>query len=305
MCQPAIVGTDKKASAALVEAKESFKRILLQHRGDAARPEVKDALELLIQTAANDRGGGVDGGGREEWSPALNEDANAGRWRTITTPPFPGKLPDDANDDGKSRFTLGRMAFGLFKPTKLVCAVEEIVNVVQAEAKDGTCSTEEEQGKDKDAPAWSSTYNFEVLMEIETPTAKLPAMLTNHGVCFPKSKERLGVKFTRCVLEPRFDLSNPENATLAAVWKETFDKAIAKEAEAQSHVGRAGTWLMHKLMKMMMGLEPPIDTSDFTQTFTMSKPFVGHLDLLYLDDDFRISKGNRGTIVAVERLAEK
>ena len=297
MCKMA-VETEEKASA-LVEAKESFKRILLLHKGEAAQPEVKDALEHLLQTDAKYRGGEDDAA---EWSPAQNADANTGRWRAITTPPFPGKLPNDA--DSKTRFTLGRLSFGLFKPTNLVCAVEEIVNVVQTvDEKDGSIT--EEQNKDKDAPAWSSTYNFEVLMEIETPNAKLPAKLTNYGVCFPRSNERLGVKFTRCVLEPRFDLSNSDNATLAAVWKETFDSAIAKEAEAQSYVGQAGTWLMHKMMKMMMGLEPPIDTSDFTQTFTISKPYAGHLDLLYLDENFRISRGNKGTIVAVERLAEK
>ena len=65
--------------------------------------------------------------GDGRWSPAQSMEMNAGRWRAITTPPFPGRIisDDSSTDDGKSRFTLGRMSFNIFKPTKLVCAVED------------------------------------------------------------------------------------------------------------------------------------------------------------------------------------
>ena len=62
---------------------------------------------------------------------------------------------------------------------------------------------------------------------------------------------------------------------------------------------------MYKLMNTMMGLEPPKDNSfDFTQTYKIGRPITGHVDIVYLDEDFRLTRGNKGTIVAAERLSE-
>lgn len=279
------------------EAKEAFKRVLIEHKGEGSHPDVQLALDDLVRLAAEERG---EGG---EWSPASSAEPNGGRWRSITTPPFPGKLPEE-DEAGRTRFTLGRMSFGLFKPKAMVCAVEDILNIVEPvdekEAEDAASGN-----KAGDAPAWTQTYTIEVLMDIETPEAKLPARLVNYGTCFPTSPTRLGVKFTEGTLQPRFDMSDKANAALATAWKETFGNAISKEAEAQSYLGQLGTWAMHKLMNMMMGLEPPVDTADYTQTYSIGRPYVGHLDVLYLDEDFRITKGNKGTIVVVEKMAEE
>ena len=64
---------------------------------------VKNALDELVRLAAEDREYGVDG--VDVWSRAHSMDLNEGRWKTITTLPFPGNLPDD--NGGKSEFTLG------------------------------------------------------------------------------------------------------------------------------------------------------------------------------------------------------
>lgn len=280
------------------DAKETLKRLFVQHKGEVSHPEVREALDNLVQLAEKER----DDYNGAEWSPAHSMDVNQGRWRAITTPPFPGKLPEEA--DCKRKFTLGRMTFGMFKPTKMVCVVEDIVNVVKPiDANEGGSEDERQKGhRGGNVPAWTQTYNLEVLMDIEASSAKLPAKLTNYAVCFPKSPTRLGVRFSSGTLAPRFDLSSSDNATLAAAWKETFGNAVAKEAESQSYLGKLGTWLTQKLMKMMMGLEMPIDMDDFTQTYKIGRPRMGHLDILYLDEDFRVTRGNRGTIVVVERL---
>ena len=187
-------------------------------------------------------------------------------------------------------------SFGMFKPNAIVCAVDDIVNIVE----DNTTTN------NKADVLWRQTYTIDVLMKIETPNGiKLPARLTNYGECFPTSTDRLSVKFTQGTLQPQFDMGDSSNATLIEAWKETFDNAISKEAEAQSYIGKAGTWVMHKMMSAMMGLEPPIDSADYTQTFKITKPYLGHLDILYIDDDFRVTKGNKNTIVVVERLKEE
>ena len=93
-------------------------------------------------------------------------------------------------------------------------------------------------------------------------------------------------------------LSSSENASLAAAWKEIFENAVTKEAETRSYLGRLGIWAMYKLK--MMGLEPPKNNSiDFTQTYKIGRLYTGHLDIVYLDEDFRLTRGNKGTIVAV------
>ncbi|KAL7550678.1 hypothetical protein ACHAWF_013895 [Thalassiosira exigua] len=285
------------------DAKEAFKRLLLKHDGDGAHPEVKEALDVLVELAAKERADD-DGDASPEWSPALDADANRGRWRSITTPPFPGKLPDD--DAGRSRYTLGRMSFGMFKPTKAVCAVDDIVNVVEPRGSDGGTDggndappTAGDKADDENAPAWTQTYDIEVLMDVEASSGtKLPAKLTNYGECFPQSSTRLGVKFSKGTLEPRF---SKDDAASAAAWKETFEGAVAKEAEARSYLGAAASWAIGALMKAMMGLEPPTDASDFTQTYCIKRPYAGYLDVIYMDGDLRVTRGNKGTVVVTER----
>ncbi|KAL3816743.1 hypothetical protein ACHAXA_002229 [Cyclostephanos tholiformis] len=208
-----------------LDAKENFKRLIVEHNGDGTNPEVKGALDELVRLAAEKRGNCVDGA--DAWSPAHSMAINEGRWRSITTPPFPGKLPDDAT--GMSKFTLGRMSFGMFKPTKLVCAVEDIFNILHPvdENEEGLLSNgiagrrrSSIASPAGDLPNWIQTYNLEVMIEIETPSVKLPAKLTNYGFCFPETPTRLAVKFSEGKLEPRFDLSSSVNAALSAAWRD-------------------------------------------------------------------------------------
>jgi hypothetical protein len=330
------MSSSSSASSTSRLAKEKFKRLIIDHNGDADHQDVKDALDELVRlgkeernkkerarrnkarTKSGEKNGEdsitddateVDNG---RWSPAQSMEMNAGRWRAITTPPFPGKITSDdsSTDDGKSRFTLGRMSFNMFKPTKLVCAVEDIINIIRPvdAATEGNLllsdiikSTRNASG---DIPAWTQTYHIQVTMEIETPTMTLPAKLTNYGFCFPEKLALLGVKFCEGKLEPGFDMSCPNSAAMAEAWKETFDCAVAKDAYTQSYLSKVGTWLTHKVMYMLMGLEPPCDSVDYTQTYKIGRPYVGQFEFVYFDKDLRVTKGNRGTVVVVERVLD-
>ena len=188
----------------------------------------------------------------------------------------------------------------------MVCAVDSIVNVVEPISDDDKEVKEKTQVKDEDSPLWEQSYIFDILLDIQTPDGKLlPANVINYGVCTPKTPTRLGAKFSKGTLKPNFDISSPDNVELADLWKETFDCAIEKEANEKSYLAQLGTWAMHGMMKMMMGLEPPVDTADYTQTYNITRPFIGYLDILYLDDDFRVTRGNKGTVVVAERVDDK
>ena len=150
------MSSSSSASSTSRLAKEKFKRLIIDHNGDADHQDVKDALDELVRLGKEERNKKVrarrikartksgEKNGEDSitddatevdngrWSPAQSMEMNAGRWRAITTPPFPGKITSDdsSTDDGKSRFTLGRMSFNMFKPTKLVCALEDIINII-------------------------------------------------------------------------------------------------------------------------------------------------------------------------------
>jgi hypothetical protein len=62
--------------------------------------------------------------------------------------------------------------------------------------------------------------------------------------------------------------------------------------------------LMTVVLKMMFGIVPPQRMDDKTGrvSFKMRKSPKGKLELLYLDEELRITRGERGTVLVCERL---
>lgn len=52
-----------------------------------------------------------------------------GSWKSLNRPAFTECL--GRNDDGKCMYRLGRIAFDVFRPTDLVCSIEEVINTIQ------------------------------------------------------------------------------------------------------------------------------------------------------------------------------
>ena len=271
------------------ECKSSLKQILHRHQGDTSHPQVQDIVSKLLFLATDEKTN------VEQSDTITNPGKYTGRWRTISSPPFPGRLDDV---DGKAAYTLGRMSFNLFRPNKIVCIVEDIVNVVEPLDVDN-----------KNTGVWEQCYNLEVTMELLVPCnddadafIRLPAKIINFGVCSPSSPSRLAVKFTGGVLKPTFDLNKQENQDLARTWRQTFDGVISRETKEMPILDKMTTSISYLVMKIMMGMSPPVDNEDLTQTYDIARPISGYLDILYISDDLRISKGNRGTIVVVEKI---
>jgi hypothetical protein len=307
------------------KAKESLKRTLLDNHGDLSHPSALEAISTLQSSFLKQQQ--QLRGEPDAYDVDCTKDPmkHEGKWRMISAPSFPGRLSPNNDDphggNTEVRYTLGRMAFNMFKPTKIVCCIDEIVNVVEplefnADAVP-TNGYNKEEGGAGNCNSWERSYNNEVMMKIELPvpdlkqandddtsssTIQVPAKLVNYGICTPISSTRLSVKFTGGILKPNFDMNSIQNQQYALAWKQTFEGAISKENDTASFYDRLKSGMNGVFMKWMMGLIPPVDDESLTQTYRIERPISGYLDILYMNDDLRISRGNRGTVVVVERV---
>ena len=61
--------------------------------------------------------------------------------------------------------------------------------------------------------------------------------------------------------------------------------------------------LISVFLKLMFGLTPPqsMNTETGEISFTMKRSPKGSLEVLYLDEELRITKGEKGTVLVFER----
>jgi hypothetical protein len=132
------------------------------------------------------------------------------------------------------------------------------------------------------------------------------------------------VTFTGGTLMPAIE--TVEDTSKMEVWRQTFDQAYKRADEERSYFG----WMFYYFVKILLGLSmtlpgssnggadsdsssSPVSTTrnisyktrreiaNNSFHFDMKRSPTGHFDVLYLDEDMRITKGNRGTVVVVER----
>jgi PAP_fibrillin len=141
-------------------------------------------------------------------------------------------------------------------------------------------------------------------LTIHTPEGvDLDAEIRHEALCYeiPENDKRLGVIFLGGSLMPAFGVrSNPE---LLQTWKTTFANAYKNADEERSYVGR----IMRLMMKWWLQLSIPTDEDAekcalHSARYEMKRRPKGHMDVLYLDEELRVTRGNRGTLIVVERL---
>lgn len=258
------------------ELKSQLKSLLVAHEGSTKHPDVIRVVEKLttLNPARDDC--------------AISLPSFLGEFTALTCPNFPGRIK---NEEGQPsdliQYTLGRLSFNIFQPSKLVCTLRSVRNPVAP-----TCLVGKEGRK-------CFTYPLILDITIHTLDGDLPATLTNEGVCYenPEVKNRVMVSFTGGTLMPADELKT--DASKLKLWAKTFEGAYSKAAEERSYVGR----IVQFILKMLLGLTMPTDDSllEHSFHFDMKRSPVGYLDVLFLDEDLRITKGNRGTTVVVQR----
>lgn len=198
----------------------------------------------------------------------------SGQWKQINAPEYPLVLGKD--EEGNQQYTLGRLAFNLFEPKDLVCSISDVMNPLSARATDETID-----------------YAIEVPLSFSAESGeRVRGKLLNFAECDVVADDRVSVRFLGGELRP-------EGEAPCAAWTATFGDAL--QTAKRGLGARASGWLM----KRMMGLEPPRGmAADGVMAYSMSRAPEGWLDVIFLDDEWRITRGNRGSIVVCERVAE-
>ncbi len=192
-------------------------------------------------------------------------------WLLISAPNFP---QGEKRQDGKFAYTLGRLAFNMFQPTNLKIVIDRVLQPVLPLG-------DEEK------------LTHDIVVEFTTVDDHLPQLkgiVRNLGVCQPISDRLLQVKFTGGILAPQ-DLNQIDD------WKTVFGKQ-----DRPSKVN----WqekLKFGLFRSIFGLVPPQSMNPKTGeiSFTMQRSPKGKLEIDYLDEELRITRGARGTVLICER----
>jgi len=202
-----------------------------------------------------------------------------GEFLTQTCPSFPGRLPTTQKGDKRVQYTLGKLSFNTFHPNDLVCTLRGVRNVV--------------------APKPDGTFTYHLICDtiVHLPEGDVEAEIVNESYCCKDDESnRIQIFFTGSKLSPSSTVIEDDGKM--SLWSRTFNETTLEIAEAKrTYVG----WMMNQMLKRMLGMNVRFDDSNSFR-LEFKKPFHGHFDVLYLDEDMRITRGNRGTLVVVERM---
>lgn len=193
-------------------------------------------------------------------------------WLLINAPNFPGgeKLPD-----GRLVYTLGRLAFNMFQPTGLKVMINRVLQPVFLLGN-------------------GEQRSHDIVVEFTTVDESVPRLrgiVRNLGVCQPLNETELQVNFTGGTLMPH-------PSTNMTDWQAVFGNQERTSATGLKEK------LMSGLLRLMFGLVPATGINSETGeiSFSMQRSPKGRLAILYLDEELRITRGHKGTVLVCERL---
>ncbi|BAZ31452.1 hypothetical protein NIES4074_39250 [Cylindrospermum sp. NIES-4074] len=204
-------------------------------------------------------------------APAHSGSLMDNEWLLISAPNFP---QGEQLADGKFAYTLGRLAFNMFQPTGLKVVIDRVLQPVFLL----------ENGEQR-------THDIVVeFTTIDESVPQLAGIVRNQGICQPMSDTVLQVQFTGGILAP-------QTSTNLKEWKAVFGEQGKPTKRSWKDS------LMFGFLKLMFGLVPPQAMNQETGeiAFIMNRSPKGRLEILYLDEEMRITRGERGTVLVCER----
>ncbi|CAM9363153.1 unnamed protein product, partial [Heterosigma akashiwo] len=195
----------------------------------------------------------------------------AGNFFSLTASNYPGSIGVDKA--GKFIYPLGRLSFNMFQPAELKCTIQEVYQPIMSDLK------------------YRVEIQFEAIPQEESKEV-LRGLLVNTAECSPSSKDsnRLEVSFNGGFMRPMAGVD-------MKLWERVFG--------VQQRPVRKRDRFMRWILKLLIGLTPPSGINrDGILSYEMKRAPHGYLDVLFLDETMRITKGNRGSIVVVERVSD-
>ena len=282
--------------------KSNLKNALIKHNGSTCHPEVIEAICALSNlnfslSSVNHEDVKAD----DENSSNCLLDLLLGEFYTLSCPSFPGRVVSTTGGDNNLvQCTLGRLSFNMFQPTSLLCTVRSVRNVVSSRK---TSNIGNNKGMDSNVDSLS--YDFIMDITIHIPDRdNLSAYLLNESYCYRSSQrqhqdDRMKVCFTGSTLMPSQDVLLDDNKMI--LWNNTFNQRAYQKA--QKELSLVDT-LVNSFTKRLLGitLSTTTNPSSYCLRLDFKRELHGHFDVLYIDKEIRITRGNRGTIVVLDRL---
>jgi PAP_fibrillin len=263
----------------LLAAKSNLKSALRKHHGSTKNPEVMAAINHLV--SMNPSKSAVA-------SPLL-----LGEFIAHSSPDFPGRIKPEKGMEEVVQYTLGRLSFGLFQPCNLTCTITSVRNSIIV------CDDPEQEVDGQK----TFTYPISIDLTIHTPKGDFPAVMCHSALCYvlPEHENRLGVTFRGGSLTPTYQVRS--DPVKMALWEEVFDHAYSKAEEERSLMSKFMMFIFKKVFQLSTPTDEDfMNSATHSVSFDMKRSPRGYLDILYLDEDLRITRGNRGTIIVVERM---
>mmetsp|Transcript_11821 Transcript_11821/g.15613 ORF Transcript_11821/g.15613 Transcript_11821/m.15613 type:complete len:394 (+) Transcript_11821:1-1182(+) len=286
-------------SAMIAMRKSVLRSLLTEHQGSTTHPDVQNAIMALSKLNPTSK-------------PAFSYSKLAGEWFTISAPEFPNRIRNfqhKKNHEATKHFhkyTLGRLSFGVFEPKGLVCSIVSMRSPVEhlSSSRPFDQSIHNPVKESSDFPKnIQMTYPVIVDLIVHTPSGDdLHAIMHNEGYCFPQTDERVSVKFTGGTLSPHKSvISDPLKLDL---WKKTFANAYSKAQAQKGFATKLGESLIYWMLKMTAPSDEDTELrGDHSFKYDIQRSPMGYIDILFLDDDMRITRGNKGSLVVVERTS--
>ena len=193
-----------------------------------------------------------------------------GNWLLINAPNFPGRQP---NYKSRCIYSLGRLSFNVFEPSGLLIEIERVTQPILPTVR-------------------NNELTHDIIVEFKTIDRQIPELrgiVKNLAICTPKSETALEVEFTGGELMP-LGIQNTEQMDL---WLSIFgQKSSQFSLSIQERI-------MSVIIKWMFGISKAsaIDSRTGKTTFIIDKSPKGILEILYLDEELRITKGRSESIL--------
>ncbi|MFW6296405.1 MAG: PAP/fibrillin family protein [Halothece sp.] len=244
------------------QTKSDLKQALKDHDGDLKHSGVTQLIEKLVSLNPNP-------------APTEAQTLLEGNWKLISAPNFSGRIADEEH---RYVYTLGRLAFNQFEPINLKIAIEKVFQPVFPTGNENEYSHD-------------IVVNFKI---IDENTPNLRGVIRNLAVCTPIDSNTVQVMFTGALLAPSQQQSQQEFQQ----WISLFG-----DSHKSSHISLLER-LKNGFIKKILGIGKVSELNRKTgeQYFPISRSPKGLLNILYLDEEIRIKRGNRGTVLVCQKV---